>query len=63
MSTNEKNFDLVSSNMMQNMSVSSPKAADTNFFFSAIQSLMNLGVNDVHHYNQQNISVSQISLH
>jgi hypothetical protein len=53
MSTNEKNSDLVSSNMTQNVSVSSSKVADTNFFFSAIQSLMNLGVNDVHHHNQQ----------
>jgi signal transduction histidine kinase len=53
MSINEKNSDLVSSNMTQNVSVSSSKVADTNFFFSAIQSLMNLGVNDVHHHNQQ----------
>jgi len=29
------------------------KGKDTNFLFAAVNSLMNLGINDVHHHNQQ----------
>lgn len=53
MSINERKTPLVNQKSAPNSISNLAKTVDVNFFSSALQSLMNLGINDVPHHNQQ----------